>query len=164
MITNQRRVLTYGIILDLVWKEPFDGAFKKTVINHIYNLRKKLKVSPDVPDYIKNVHDRKMKIRAFFRDFQRKNGTFSFRKIIFRKPLCLRIFLLSSPGQKSLSSFFSIFLSPIKKKRRKENRRKNRKKKGFYSKKKKKWENSRAFQGHKEKKKDLVHYESEQGL
>ena len=56
LITNQRRVLTYGIILDLVWKEPFDGAFKKTVINHIYNLRKKLKVSPDVPNYIKNVH------------------------------------------------------------------------------------------------------------
>ena len=42
LITNQRRVLTYGIILDLVWKEPFDGAFKKTVINHIYNLRKKM--------------------------------------------------------------------------------------------------------------------------
>lgn len=56
LITNQRRVLTYGIILDLVWKEPFDGAFKKTVINHIYNLRKKLSVSPDVPNYIKNVH------------------------------------------------------------------------------------------------------------
>ena len=56
LITNQRRVLTYGIILDLVWKEPFDGAFKKNVINHIYNLRKKLKVSPDVPNYIKNVH------------------------------------------------------------------------------------------------------------
>lgn len=56
LITNQRRVLTYGMILDTVWKEPFDGAFKKTVINHVYNLRKKLRVSPEVPNYIKNVH------------------------------------------------------------------------------------------------------------
>ena len=52
---------------------------------------------------------RKVKIRAIFRGFWRKNGAFSFRKIIFRKLLCSCIFLLSSKRQSPLSSHLSPF-------------------------------------------------------
>lgn len=56
LITRQRHVLTYGMLMDLIWNEPCDYYSKRTVVSHICNLRKKLKISPDVPNYIKNVH------------------------------------------------------------------------------------------------------------
>ena len=57
LVTRQRRVLTYGMIMDLIWNEPCDVYYKNTVFTHVYNLRKKLKISSDVPNYIKNVHN-----------------------------------------------------------------------------------------------------------
>ncbi len=57
LIMNQRRVFTYEMIMELVWKEGLDNYSRKAIVNHISNLRKKLKTSPDMPDYIKSVHN-----------------------------------------------------------------------------------------------------------
>ena len=55
-ITNQRRVFTYEMMMDLIWQEDYSYYSRKAVNNHISNLRGKLKIAPDVPDYIKSVH------------------------------------------------------------------------------------------------------------
>lgn len=56
LILNPRRVFTYEMIADIVWKEEYNEYSRKAINNHISNLRKKLKVTPDMPDYIKSVH------------------------------------------------------------------------------------------------------------
>lgn len=56
LITNQRRVFTYEMMMDLIWQEDYCYYSRKAINNHISNLRKKLKIAPDVPDYIKSVH------------------------------------------------------------------------------------------------------------
>ena len=56
LILNPRRVFTYEMITDIVWDEPYDVYSRKTIANHISNIRKKLKVSPEIPQYIKSVH------------------------------------------------------------------------------------------------------------
>ena len=56
LISHQRRVFTYEMIMDLIWHEDYSYYSRKAINNHISNLRKKLKVAPDVPDYIKSVH------------------------------------------------------------------------------------------------------------
>ena len=56
LIMNQRRVFTYEMIMELVWKEDLDNYSRKAIVNHVSNLRKKLRIAPDVPDYIKSVH------------------------------------------------------------------------------------------------------------
>ena len=53
---HPRRVFTYEMITELVWKEEYATYSRKAIINHISNLRKKLKISPDTPDYIISVH------------------------------------------------------------------------------------------------------------
>lgn len=55
LITNPKRVFTYEMIMDLVWHEDYTYYSRKAINNHISNLRKKLKISPDSQDYIKNV-------------------------------------------------------------------------------------------------------------
>lgn len=56
LITNPSRVFTYEMIADSVWNEMYDYSFRKAINNHIYNLRRKLKVSPQTPEYIMSVH------------------------------------------------------------------------------------------------------------
>ena len=56
LILNPRRVFTYEMIADIVWKEEYNEYSRKAINNHISNLRKKLKVTPDIPNYIKSVH------------------------------------------------------------------------------------------------------------
>lgn len=56
LITHQKRVFTYEMIMDLVWHEDYSYYSRKAINNHISNLRGKLKIAPDVPDYIKSVH------------------------------------------------------------------------------------------------------------
>lgn len=53
---HPKRVFTYEMITELVWKEEYATYSRKAIINHISNLRKKLKISPDTPDYIQSVH------------------------------------------------------------------------------------------------------------
>lgn len=54
-ILNPRRVFTYEMIADIIWNEPYDFYYKKSIINHTSNLRKKLIINPGIPDCIKNV-------------------------------------------------------------------------------------------------------------
>ena len=55
LILNPKRVFTYEMLLDLVWPEDYTYYFRKAVNNHTSNLRKKLRVAPDLPDYVKSV-------------------------------------------------------------------------------------------------------------
>lgn len=55
LIMNPKRVFTYELITDLVWKEDYTHYSRKAINNHVSNLRKKLKIKPDDPDYIKSV-------------------------------------------------------------------------------------------------------------
>ena len=46
----------YEMLMDLVWHEDYTYYSRKAVNNHVSNLRKKLKIAPDLPDYIKSVY------------------------------------------------------------------------------------------------------------
>ena len=41
--------------MELIWNEDSSYYSRKAVNNHVSNLRKKLKVTQDFPDYIKSV-------------------------------------------------------------------------------------------------------------
>ena len=56
LIQHPGRVYSYEVILDLVWQEDYSYYSRKAVNNHISNLRRKIKVAPDVPDYVKSVY------------------------------------------------------------------------------------------------------------
>lgn len=56
LILNPKRVFTYDMLIDLVWNEDYTYYSRKAVNNHVSNLRKKLKVAPDLPDYVKSVY------------------------------------------------------------------------------------------------------------
>lgn len=55
LITHPQRVFTYELIMELVWDEDAAGYSRKAVSNHVSNLRKKLKITPDSLEYIKNI-------------------------------------------------------------------------------------------------------------
>lgn len=55
LITHPKRVFTYELIMELVWNEDYSYYSRKAVNNHVSNLRRKLKVTQDSPDYIKSV-------------------------------------------------------------------------------------------------------------
>lgn len=55
LITHPKRVFTYELIMELVWNEDYSYYSRKAVNNHVSNLRSKLKVTQDSPDYIKSV-------------------------------------------------------------------------------------------------------------
>ena len=57
LVQNPKRVFTYEMLMDLVWHEDYTYYSRKAVNNHISNLRRKIKVAPDVPDYVKSVYD-----------------------------------------------------------------------------------------------------------
>ena len=56
LILNPKRVFTYEMLMDLVWEEDYTYYSRKAVNNHVSNLRRKLKVAPDLPDYVKSVY------------------------------------------------------------------------------------------------------------
>ncbi len=55
LIRNPGRVFTFEMIMDLVWNEEDSFYSRKVIINHASNLRKKLRISDMVPDYIKSI-------------------------------------------------------------------------------------------------------------
>lgn len=55
LVSNPKRVFTYELIMDFVWNEDYTYYSRKAINNHVSNLRKKLKIRPDDPDYIKNI-------------------------------------------------------------------------------------------------------------
>lgn len=56
LILNPKRVFTYEMLLDLVWHEDYTYYSRKAINNHVSNLRKKIKIAPDLPDYVKSVY------------------------------------------------------------------------------------------------------------
>lgn len=57
LISNPNRVFTYEMIADIVWFEDYDGNFRKTITNHISSFRQKLRITQDIPNFIKSVHN-----------------------------------------------------------------------------------------------------------
>lgn len=55
LIMNPKRVFTYELITDLVWNEDYTYYSRKAINNHVSSLRKKLKIRPGDPNYIKTV-------------------------------------------------------------------------------------------------------------
>lgn len=55
LIMNPKRVFTYELISDLVWNEAYTFYSRKAINNHVSNLRKKLRIRPDDPNYIKTI-------------------------------------------------------------------------------------------------------------
>lgn len=55
LITHPQRVFTYELIMEMVWDEDAACYSRKAVSNHVSNLRKKLKITPDGLEYIKNI-------------------------------------------------------------------------------------------------------------
>lgn len=56
LIQNPKRVFTYEMPLDLVWHENYTYYSRKAINNHVSNLRKKIRIAPDLPDYVKSVY------------------------------------------------------------------------------------------------------------
>lgn len=56
LITHPKRVFTFDLIMDLVWGNEYTYYSRKTLRNHVSNLRNKLKVQPDIPNYIVSVN------------------------------------------------------------------------------------------------------------
>ena len=56
LILNPKRVFTYEMLMELVWHEEYSYYSRKAINNHISNLRKKLKVAPGFPEYVKSVY------------------------------------------------------------------------------------------------------------
>ena len=56
LIQNPKRVFTYEMLLDLVWHEDYTYYSRKAINNHVSNLRKKIRITPDLPDYVKSVY------------------------------------------------------------------------------------------------------------
>ncbi len=55
LIMNQRQVFTYEMIMDAIWQNDYAYYSRNALSTHISNLRRKLKVTPDVPDHIKSI-------------------------------------------------------------------------------------------------------------
>ena len=56
LILNPQRVFTYEMLLDLVWHEDYTYYSRKAINNHVSNLRKKIRIAPDLPEYVKSVY------------------------------------------------------------------------------------------------------------
>lgn len=55
-VTHPRRVFTFEYIIDEIWGEEYAPSSQKTLKNHIHNLRTKIRVQSDVPNFIISVH------------------------------------------------------------------------------------------------------------
>ena len=56
LIQNPKRVFTYEMLLDLVWHEDYTYYSRKAINNHVSNLRKKIRIASDLPDYVKSIY------------------------------------------------------------------------------------------------------------
>lgn len=57
LMSHKQRVFTYEQIFCHVWGDEYYDSANSILWNHIKRLRQKLKIEPDIPDYIKCVHD-----------------------------------------------------------------------------------------------------------
>ena len=56
LILNPRRVFTYEMIMDIIWKEDYTFYSKKAIHNHISNLKRKLRELCPEHGFIVSVH------------------------------------------------------------------------------------------------------------
>lgn len=56
LILNPRRVFTYEMIMDIIWKEDYTFYSKKAIHNHISNLKRKLRDLYSEHDFIVSIH------------------------------------------------------------------------------------------------------------
>ncbi len=56
LISNPKMVFTYEMLFQQVWRDEYTLTSKKTLNNHMSSLRRKLKIAPDIPDFIINIH------------------------------------------------------------------------------------------------------------
>lgn len=56
LAANPKRVFTYEMIVDLVWRENYTFYSRKTISNHISNIKKKIRVLSGDHDYIVSVY------------------------------------------------------------------------------------------------------------
>ena len=56
LAANPKRVFTYEMIVDLVWRENYTFYSRKTISNHISNIKKKIRVISGDHDYIVSVY------------------------------------------------------------------------------------------------------------
>lgn len=71
LILNPKRVFTYEMLMELVWEEDYTYYSRKAVNNHVSNLRRKLKIAPNLPDYVKSVYGIGYKFEAKWKVRQR---------------------------------------------------------------------------------------------
>lgn len=56
LITHPSQVFTFEMLFQYVWQEEYSLISKKTLNNHMSSLNRKLKVNPNMPNYIINIH------------------------------------------------------------------------------------------------------------
>ncbi len=56
LITHPQQVLKYKTIFNMVWHEGEAFYSRKVLANHISNLRQKLRINDDTPNYVINIH------------------------------------------------------------------------------------------------------------
>ena len=55
LISNRRRVITFEMISERVWGYDYETTTPKAIHNLMSRIKQKLKVEPDIPDYISSV-------------------------------------------------------------------------------------------------------------
>lgn len=55
LISSRRRVITFEMISDRVWGYDHETTTPKAICNLMSRIKQKLKVEPDIPDYISSV-------------------------------------------------------------------------------------------------------------
>ena len=56
LLENKYRVLTYNQLFQHLWGEEYSDSPPRLVTNLVSKLRSKLRINPNVPEYIQNVH------------------------------------------------------------------------------------------------------------
>lgn len=56
LASNPKRVFTYELIVDLVWKERYTSYSRKVISNHISNIKRKINAVSNAHQYIASVH------------------------------------------------------------------------------------------------------------
>lgn len=56
LILNARRVFTYEMIVDIIWREAYTFYSRKVISNHISNIKRKIRAISDAHEYIVSVY------------------------------------------------------------------------------------------------------------
>lgn len=56
LVLNAKRVFTYEMIIDFVWREDYTFYSRKVISNHISNIKKKIHAITDAREYIISVY------------------------------------------------------------------------------------------------------------